>query len=35
MFMLRQFLPLCDDQLLWREDDVPLIRSHTNPDEYT
>ncbi|PAN36051.1 hypothetical protein PAHAL_6G253700 [Panicum hallii] len=26
---------LCDDQLVWREDGVPLNRSHTDPDECT
>uniref|UniRef100_A0A0E0HQ65 phosphoribosylglycinamide formyltransferase 1 n=1 Tax=Oryza nivara TaxID=4536 RepID=A0A0E0HQ65_ORYNI len=26
---------LCDDRIVWREDGVPIIRSRTNPDEYT
>uniref|UniRef100_A0A0A9BK97 Phosphoribosylglycinamide formyltransferase, chloroplastic n=1 Tax=Arundo donax TaxID=35708 RepID=A0A0A9BK97_ARUDO len=26
---------LCDDRIVWREDGVPLIKSRTNPDEYT
>uniref|UniRef100_A0A0D9X9E8 Phosphoribosylglycinamide formyltransferase, chloroplastic n=1 Tax=Leersia perrieri TaxID=77586 RepID=A0A0D9X9E8_9ORYZ len=26
---------LCEDRIVWREDGVPLIRSRTNPDEYT
>jgi phosphoribosylglycinamide formyltransferase len=26
---------LCEDRIVWREDGIPLIRSQTNPDEYT
>lgn len=26
---------LCEDRIVWREDGVPLIRTHTNPDTYT
>ncbi|KAF0902100.1 hypothetical protein E2562_012874, partial [Oryza meyeriana var. granulata] len=26
---------LCEDRIVWREDGVPLIRSQTNPNEYT
>lgn len=26
---------LCEDRTVWREDGVPLIRSQTNPDEYS
>ncbi|KAL5222787.1 hypothetical protein ABZP36_027500 [Zizania latifolia] len=26
---------LCEDRIVWREDGVPLIKSQTNPNEYT
>ncbi|KAL6650603.1 hypothetical protein ACP70R_009528 [Stipagrostis hirtigluma subsp. patula] len=26
---------LCEDRIVWREDGVPLIKSRTNPNEYT